>query len=174
MENAKPKLKIVPRMRDHDELEKEQKQWRITREEAGRRVAALRAELESNRDQVEAVPFDIPSGEACEPACLDGISRKHTVELVAALNPTIDGFFSRCDEVAKQCGAREVIDDYNSQLFNLKMCTAETGYQIGVLAGVIFSGASKETVDRFERGLLFALCSNRWIVKDEEKGEGNA
>jgi hypothetical protein len=57
--------------------------------------------------------------------------------------------------------------DYNAQLFDLKMHTAETGFYIGVLAGAMFSGASKETVDRFERGLLYALRSNTRVVKPQ-------
>lgn len=171
MENAKPTLRIVPKKRDYEDLEAEQNRWRITREEAARRVAALRTELESYRAQIEALPFDIPVDDM--PDCLDETPRKWLVDLVEDLAPVVEGLFKRCDTVAEQCGAYEVID-YNAELFSLKMRTAETGYCVGVLAGVMFSGASKETIDRFERGLLFAICSNRWIVAGEEKGESHA
>ena len=123
-------------------------------------------ELDSYREQLEAVPFDIPSGDACIPTCLDGASRKYIVELVEDLNPLIENIFESCDTVAKNHGAHEDMD-YNAQLFDLKMHTAETGFYIGVLAGAMFSGASKETVDRFERGLLYALRSNGRVVKPQ-------
>ena len=46
------------------DLEQEREEWRITRQEALCRVHALRIELDSYREQLEAVPFDIPSGDA--------------------------------------------------------------------------------------------------------------
>jgi hypothetical protein len=42
-----------------------------------------------------------------------------------------------------------------SKLFDLKTGAMEMGFQISVLAGVFFSDATKETMDRFERGLAF-------------------
>jgi len=34
------------------------------------------------------------------------------------------------------------------------------------LAGVILAGATKETVDRFERGLAFDLSCQRGLIKE--------
>lgn len=40
------------------------------------------------------------------------------------------------------------------------MGTAETAFKIGVLAGAIFAGCSKEEVDRFKRGLAVSLSAD--------------
>src|SRR5205823_3453572 len=125
-------------------------EWLITPEEIADRVRNLRAELESFRNQIEAVPFDIPSGEACEPSCLDGFHRKWTHQLVEDLNPSVMGMFEMIDEYARKHGCAEVID-FNAKLWSLKDYVAETGFRIGVLAGVMFAGSSKDQVDRFER-----------------------
>jgi hypothetical protein len=45
------------------------------------------------------------------------------------------------------------------------MDTAETAFKIGMLAGAIFAGCSKEQVDRFERGMVFSLMSDNRLVK---------
>ena len=55
--------------------------------------------------------------------------------------------------------------DFQSHLFDMKSQAAEIGFRIGVLAGVIFAGCSKDQVDRFERGLAFELSRNPWICK---------
>jgi hypothetical protein len=47
------------REKTYSDLEKETQTWRITRQEAVMRVRSLRIELESYRDQIDAVPFDI-------------------------------------------------------------------------------------------------------------------
>ena len=59
--------------------------------------------------------------------------------------------FEMIDSYAKEHGCHENLD-FNAKLFELKMDAAETAFKIGVLAGVIFAGCSKEQVDRFERG----------------------
>ena len=86
--------------------------------------------------------------------------------MVTGPNPAIDGAFKMLDEFAEQHGCADTLD-YNSKLFQLKWATAKTGFKIGVLAGVIFAGCSKEKIDRFERGLTFALRSER----DVERGD---
>jgi hypothetical protein len=171
MAKKPPKLTVVkndepkPERKTYDELKQERKEWRITRPEARARVHALRIELEYYREQLEAVPFDIPSGDMCPPNCLDNGERQYATNLVENLNPIIEGLFKRCDEVAEKHGCHEEMD-YNAQLYEMKMHTAETGFYIGVLAGAIFAGCPKEQVDRFERGLLFALTANNQIVKE--------
>jgi len=145
------KAETEPQHRTWADIEEEKKQWRITSREARSRVHDLRTELESYRDQIEAVPFDIASGDMNPPGCLDGAERQFALGLVENLNPVVDRLFQLCDSVAEKHGAREEMD-FNQQLFELKMHAADTGFYIGVLAGAMFSGASKETVDRFERG----------------------
>ena len=123
----------------------------------------MRVELESYLAQLEAVPYDLPADDI--PTCLDWSERKYIVNLIEELNPVMNAIFERCDTTAKAHGVNEELD-YNSQLFDLKMMAGETGYYIGVLAGVMFAGASKDTVDRFERGLFYAMKSNNRVVKD--------
>ncbi len=55
-----------------------------------------------------------------------------------------------------------------AKLFELKMETAKTAFKIGVLAGAIFAGCSKEQVDRFERGMAVSLTADNRIVKTRE------
>ena len=66
---------------------------------------------------------------------------------------------------AEQHGCEETMD-YEDKMLMLKSAIAETGFKIGVLAGAIFAGCSKKTIDRFERGLTFALRADRNIVRD--------
>jgi hypothetical protein len=56
--------------------------------------------------------------------------------------------------------------DFNAQLFDLESHLSETAFRIGLLAGALFAGAPKETVDRFERGLLYTVHMDRRIVKE--------
>ena len=60
---------------------------------------------------------------------------------------------------AKEHGCHEHLD-FQAKLFELKMGTAETAFKIGVLAGAIFAGCSKEEVDRFKRGLAVSLSAD--------------
>jgi hypothetical protein len=161
------KLSVVKpnqsRTKSYQEMEEETKSWRITRQEAVKRVRSLRVELESYHDQIDAVPFDILNDGI--PAPLDYSKRKWAVSVMEEFNPLIKGLFDRCDEAAQRHGVGEEMD-FNAQLFDLKMHTAETGFQIGLLAGALFAGAPKETVDRFERGLLYTIHTDPRIVKD--------
>jgi hypothetical protein len=148
---------------EHDRWEEAEHEMRITRQEMCQRVRVLRDELESYRAQLEAVPFDLPNDEI--PCVLDHNRRKYTVNLVEEFNPIVEKLLEMIDSYAKQHGTHEFLD-FQSKLFTLKSQSAETGFQIGVLAGVIFAGCSKEIVDKFERGLMFSVESNGWLVKD--------
>jgi hypothetical protein len=80
---------------------------------------------------------------------------KHTVDLVKDLDTRLKGLFEMIDNYAKEHGCHEDLD-FQAKLFELKMGTAETAFKVGVLAGVIFAGCSKEQVDRFERGMVLS------------------
>lgn len=155
---------IEPQLRKKTrrEWEEEKDTWKITRHEAAARVSALRIELESYRDQIDAVPFDILADDI--PRCLDRSKREEAVNVMEQLNPLIKGLFDRCDEIAQRHGVSEEID-YNAELFELKLQLSDTAFQVGLLAGAMFAGASRETVDRFERGLLYTMQMNPQIVK---------
>jgi hypothetical protein len=146
-----------------------EKSWRITEFEARQRVLALRDELERYREQLDAAPFDIACGDSTAPASLGVGERKYTVYLAMDLNPIVDALFEEIDSFARKHGPgiyRAV--DFNSKLFDLRDHSVETGFKVGVLAGVIFSGAPKEVIDRFERGLAYAMKSDGRIVKGRD------
>ena len=151
------------RAQEYDRWENARKRWMLSPLEITKRVRALRAELEFYREQIEGVPFDIACGDFCSPTSLE-YERQYTVALVEDFNPLVKGYFEMIDNFAKDHGCHELLD-FNSKLFSLKLHSAETGFQIGLLAGVIFAGCSKEQVDKFERGLAFSLKSNRQVVK---------
>jgi len=159
---VKPQTEV--QRKSYEDLEKEAEAWRITRQEVRARVHALRTELEEYKSQIEGVPFDILADAI--PRCLDNTRREDLNDLVTGLNPLIGGLFKRCDDVARRHGVDAEMD-YNAQLFELEMQLSDTGYYIGILAGVIFAGCSKETIDRFEHGLGFALESKHGVVKDD-------
>ena len=170
--STKTNLKVVGETRseedktkyaaERDRWDKAYEGWKITPQEAANRVRSLRAELEYHCSQVEAMNFGITCDDM--PYCLDWTKRKYTYQLVDALNPFVDGILEMIDEYAKQHGCHEYLD-FQSHLFDMKSQAAEIGFRIGVLAGVIFAGCSKDQVDRFERGLAFELSRNPWICK---------
>jgi hypothetical protein len=61
---------------------KKREELKITRHELQQRVLALRTELESYRDQLEGVPFDVPCGEMGTPRSLDRNKQKFILQLV--------------------------------------------------------------------------------------------
>ena len=163
--NKDGNLKVVPCWdKTAMEWEKEEKELRISEREARQRVRVLRDELEAYRQQMEGVPFDIPAGHACSPMCLANTARRHTLELVESLDPRVNGLFEMIDDYASKHGCYEHLD-FEAKLFAMKLATAETTFKIGVLAGAIFAGCSREQVDRFERGLVVSLTSDNRLVK---------
>jgi hypothetical protein len=154
---------------EYERWETAEKELRIPAHELKQRVRALRDELERYRAQLEAVPFDIPAGDFSLPKCLDNCDRKYTRDLVDDLDKRVKARFEMIDAFAKEHGCHENLD-FQAKLFELKMDTAETGFKIGILAGVIFAGCSKEQVDRFERGMVFSLTSDNRMVKGVDHG----
>jgi hypothetical protein len=163
--NRSTNLKIVQTDKENlgQRWEKAEEEWKITSQEARHRVHVVRDELESYRDQIEALPFDILVDDT--PYCLD-IKRKDAVEIIEEFTPFVRGIFEKIDDFVKELLPREHQSlDFNAKLFMLERQAIESGFQVGVLAGVIFAGCPKEQIDKFERGLAFAIASNRWIVK---------
>lgn len=155
----------LARLKRYADLEIEERQWRITSQQVRDKVHTLRLELESCRQQLEAVPYDLADE---MPLCLQSSNRKDQSELSEELNPLITHLFERCDSVAQKYGVGAEMD-YNAQLFALKQQLAETSFRVGLLAGVMFSGASNETIDRFERGLIYSLTANRQICRGRSR-----
>ena len=79
------------------------------------------------------------------------------IDLADAFDPCIKGRFE---------WIAESIPDWQDEIVNLKMETAETAFQIGVMAGAMFAGCSEREIDRLERGLIHAIVSRSWRCKD--------
>ena len=139
-----------------------EKSWRITGEEARRRVYALRRELEVYQRGFEGAPFDLAGDYV--PGSMDFTPTKFLIELTEELNPVVAKNFEAINGFIEGNGLNEFLD-FNSKLFNLRSHAADTGFKIGLLAGVIFSGCSDKTIDRFERGLVVALQCDPNVTK---------
>jgi hypothetical protein len=139
--------------------------FKITPAEIRRRVKLLRDKLETYQTYLEAAPFDIPCGDFEPPRSLGDTRREYIINIAEALTPRLDGLFHMIDDYCKQHGTHDLLD-FNAQLFSLKTEYVQVGFKIGLLAGVIFSGASKDVVDSYERGLLFDLGLDGDIVKE--------
>ena len=138
--------------------DEEEESWRLTRAEITARVRAIRAQLEAFRAQLEGVPFDVVTNDM--PVSLDYGNRPCPSELTEALDPAIKGHYDRLHKATAH--DLELQDD----LAALKWKTAETSFQIGVLAGPMFADASDRKIDRLERGLIHATASRGWRCKD--------
>lgn len=139
--------------------ETEEENWRLVPSDLARRVRAAVAELESLRDAVEGVPFDI-TGDV--PRSLEnGAKRRWIGYLVESLNPRIRGLLDRC---IRDASIEAVTHDIGDDLFNAEIEICETSFSVGLLAGVIFSGASAETVARYTRGFEHDMRVNDRVV----------
>ena len=143
------------RLVDSNQIEQLNSAWgekreelKISRGELQQRVLALRAELESYREQLEGVPFDVPCGYGGTPRSLDHHEQKPILQLVEEINPTV----TPCSDV--------------DLVLDLKTEAAETGFKVGMLAGVILAGNDAKTIDRFTRGLVFDLSCHPGLIKE--------
>ena len=150
MKKTSVNLSGVKKPTQEAEWENAEESWKITAREVRQRVRTLRDELECYRDLLEGAPFGIACGFYDPSPSLD--RRKFVGNLVENLNPLVKGLFNRIDNYARDHGTHESVD-FNAKLFALETETAESGFGIGVLLGVILAGCSKEQIDRFERGL---------------------
>jgi hypothetical protein len=120
--------------------------WKLTRTEIAGRAHALRLQLEVFRSQLEGLTFDIVNSQI-PPSAETPSNRPDAIDLVDDFDSYIKGT------------ADEMREKEHDELFNLRMDTADTAFQIGILAGAIFSGASDREIDRLERGLIHATVS---------------
>jgi hypothetical protein len=151
----KKRLSVV-RTEPQDKLEEqhraEELTWRITPQEAEARVHALRVQFEAYRDEINALPFKILEDDC---PTLDFAKHRWALNTLESFNPLIKGFADRYDANVP-----------GFDIFDLRTELSDTGFAIGVLVGVIFSGAPKEVIDRFENGLAHSLKTNSRIVKE--------
>jgi hypothetical protein len=140
------------------EREKDQREnsWKLARQEIGNRVRKLRLELETYRSRLEGMTFDVVTGDT--PWSVDSVNSPYPLDLAEMFNPCIPGRYDPMYE--------SISHEWKDELFNLKSETADTAFQIGVLAGAIFAGCSDREIDRLERGLIHATMSRNWRCKD--------
>lgn len=153
----------LKRRQEYERWEKAESSWMIHRDDVRHRVRDLRECFDEFNNQLEGAVFDVGLSDVSR--SLSRWSRGEIVEMVGTLNPLINGYFTMIDELASQQGCDDIVD-FNSKLFLLKMEAVETGFQLGTLYGAIAAGCPKEQIDKFERGLTFALASHPRLVKD--------
>jgi hypothetical protein len=111
---------------------------KITRDEIALRVRSIRQELEKVKAEFEGGIFDaMTTGEP--PRSLSCWEIREPDQLANYLNPVLKAQHDRGVDV-----------HYEAII---------AGYQIGMLAGVIFGDCPASTIDRFERGLVFATAA---------------
>jgi hypothetical protein len=139
---------------EREQAQKKQKEledsWRLTRTEIAGRAHALRLHLETFRSRLEGVIFDITI--ECPPS-------------IAGDTPDVINLVDDFDSYIKG-RAEQMRESEHDDQFNLRMDTAETAFQIGVMWGAMATGASDREIDRLERGLIHATVSRGWRCKD--------
>jgi hypothetical protein len=140
-----------------DNRREEEKSWRLTRPEITSRAHQVRVTLEMYRARLEGMPFDVVTGDI--PRSVDYVDAPEPYEIAEAFDPCIEGHYERLEKATAH-------DLLQNDLGDLKWKTAETAFQIGVLAGAMFSGASDREIDRLERGLIHATVSRGWRCKE--------
>lgn len=151
-------LKLV----EQDEEAKQRQQeegWKLTPGEVAGRVREIRKYLEEWTDRLAGLQFDVLNRDC--PQSIDYVDVARPYELAQRLCPSIA---SRFDRVYERLPDEACRDD----LSEIKEALAEVAFAIGVLAGSVFPGtASKQEIDRLERGLVWAVTSRRSEIKDE-------
>ena len=143
-------LKIVEQDDSLEEI------WKLTRKEIAERARTLRLELETYRERLEGMPFDVVTDDC--PHSVDYVDGSYPINLAEAFNPHIAGHYDWLEKA--------LVGNHDVRLCRLKIETADTAFQIGVLAGAIFAGCSDREIDRLERGLVHATVSRPWRVKE--------
>ena len=139
-----------------EQKEKREASWKLNRRQIAGLAREIRIELEAARDRLEGMTFEALSGDM--PPVIDNIEpHPYACELVGKFNPSIRGRYNLLEGIAG-------IDP--DELLQFKTEACESAFQIGVLAGAIFSGASDREIDRLERGLIHATMARPWRVKD--------
>ena len=154
-----PKLKAVTERDEQNALlEAENEQWKLTKAEIAKRVKDIRRELEAAKARYEGALLDNYTDGI--PRSLDIVDvNKEPYGAVDYLCPSLKG---RLDRLQNETYEACLSDDVGELYF----WSTEIAFQIGMLAGAIYADCPKETVDRFERGLAFALAARHWMVKE--------
>jgi len=161
-------LKIVDQQHEEAVCHKEEKDWRLTRVEITARVREIRCYLESFRDGLAGVPFDVVAPDPGN-SIRDGLSIGRdddtisTWGLAERLRPFITRDYESCHEEL----AKDPVYDRGAVLWEMRRNLAEAAFAIGVLFGAMVHDASEQEIDRLERGLVHATVSRYGQVKKE-------
>jgi hypothetical protein len=155
-------LTLVTEKDQQEETRKqEEESWKLTRAEIADRVGQLRRELEAAKERYDGARFDNYTDGI--PASLDVVHVNHEpCYAVSYLSPFLERMVDDLqNNIFRKCQSDDV--------FELYFWSTQTAYEFGMLAGAIYADCSRETIDRFERGLVTALTARHWISKEEER-----
>jgi hypothetical protein len=127
----------------------DQDSWKVSRAEIAKRVRVIRRELEAAKARYDGALMD----NYCDgiPASLDIMDvNKAPYGAVDYLFPWLKGRFGRLTNGI-------AVSDLRTDAADLYFWSTEAAFQIGMLAGAIYSDCPKATIDRFERALVFAI-----------------
>ena len=140
---------------------------KMTSDEARNKVALIREHLEAYKIAFEGMPFNL-GGIDNLPCSMNVVPNLLEIDLVEILSPRVRNYFKMIDKFCEDHGTHRHID-FQSKLFDFKMAATQTGFEIGVLAGVIFADCSEKIVDRFERGLVINMQTCPSIVTERKE-----
>ena len=110
------------------------------------------------------MPFDVVTADTPHsvaiPNALEPRDDASPLDLAESFNPCLAGQHDRIGELVPDPGELDTL------ICTMKIETADTAFQIGILAGAIFAGCSDREIDRLERGLVHATAVRWWRVKD--------
>jgi hypothetical protein len=135
--------------------------FKLTRAEIANRVHQLRTELEAAKQRYDGALFDNFTDGI--PPSLDhvGVNREPCTA-VDFLSPKLE-----CMRETLQHSNDPI--NQSDDVFDLYFWSTQTAYEFGMLAGAIYADSPAAIIDRFERGLVTALASCHWIIKEEER-----
>ena len=153
-------LELVTDTKAQQEARKERdNDLKLTRIEIADRVTQLRNELEAAKQRYDGTLFD--SFTDGIPATLDLVDvNREPYGAVYHLSPLLEDWVRLLQN-------GEVKSCFSDDVFELFFFSTQTAYQFGMFAGAIYADCPKETIDRFERGLVTALAASHWIIKDD-------
>ncbi len=149
--SRKGKVSILAVKEPEPAPKKDLNEWLLSPKEIAKRVATIREDLEAARDRYRGTMFDILT-EGAEPRSLNTETEiREPWGLVNFLCPALE-----------ECYKRAIDGDTEDSLSNLEYVGTEVGFQIGMLAGLIFADCDPREIDRAECGLIHASAARKF------------
>jgi len=155
-------LKVVTEEKQQEEARKQEKEsLLLTRAEIAKRVNEIRKELETAKQRYDGALFDNYTDGI--PPSLDIVDvNRAPFGAVYHLSPRLERMLKNLQDNADPM-------KQSDDVFELFFWGTHTAYALGMLAGAIYADLPQQTVDRWERGLVTALSTCHWIVKEGER-----